>query len=440
MPAKANVRFGSEPQIGTDNWFADLDDDQVPDVAIGRLTADSPDELAIIVGKILAYEQSPPGGVWRRRVNLVAGMGGFGPLVDSVIEATARKFITSCVPPPFRTTMTYGSWRSPYCPDPRVFRATTLERLNEGCLLWVYMGHGQRQHLDWLRVPGAALPILERSDVSRMKAAQGLPIAVFLSCYTSAFDQAEDCLAEDMLRQPGAPVAIVGGSRVTMPYGMAVLANAMADELFQQRRQTLGEVLLYAKRSMVDSQSEHAGQRLLDAVAASLAAGTMDLAAERMEHVWMYNLLGDPLLRLQHPQSVTLTVPPRVEAGNTLHILAQSDVDGACLVELACRRDLLTFQPPARREFVPTRAALAAQSRVYHQANDGRWAWVTARVEDGRLETELAVPPDAHGPCHVRIFVQGDDQYAVGAADVTVWCPNQNTNRPNVAARRSTLR
>jgi hypothetical protein len=172
-------------------------------------------------------------------------MGGFGPVVDSMIEATAKKFITDCVPASYRTTMTYGSWRSPYCPDPRLFRLTTLERLNEGCLLWVYMGHGQRQHLDWLRMPGAALPILDRTDVPRMNATQGAPIAVFLSCYTAAFDQEEDCLAEEMLRQEGAPVAIVGGSRVTMPYGMAVLSSAMADELFQQRRLTLGEVLLY---------------------------------------------------------------------------------------------------------------------------------------------------------------------------------------------------
>ena len=239
VEAKVNVRFGSEPRIATDNWFADLDDDQVPDVAIGRLTADSAEDLAVMVRKILAYERAAVGGLWRRRVNFVAGVGGFGSLIDSVIETTAKKFITEYIPAAFRTTMTYGSWRSPYCPDPWQFRLTSLQRINEGCLLWIYMGHGRAHHLDRLRIPGCTLPILDCNDVALMQVQQGSPIAIFLSCYTAAFDQAEDCLAEEMLRQEGAPVAILGASRMSMPYGMGVLGIAMAEQLFQQRRMTL---------------------------------------------------------------------------------------------------------------------------------------------------------------------------------------------------------
>ena len=43
--AEVNVLWGSEPHIAADNWYADLDDDRTPDLAVGRLTADSPDEL-----------------------------------------------------------------------------------------------------------------------------------------------------------------------------------------------------------------------------------------------------------------------------------------------------------------------------------------------------------------------------------------------------------
>src|SRR5262245_56992685 len=75
--AVVNVKWGSEPQIASDNWYADLDDDHLPDVAIGRLTADSPAELSRIVAKILAYEPSADFGPWRHRVNLIAGVGGF---------------------------------------------------------------------------------------------------------------------------------------------------------------------------------------------------------------------------------------------------------------------------------------------------------------------------------------------------------------------------
>src|SRR5438045_2130612 len=39
IPATVNVKYGSEPQIASDNWYADLDDDDLPDVAIGRVPA-----------------------------------------------------------------------------------------------------------------------------------------------------------------------------------------------------------------------------------------------------------------------------------------------------------------------------------------------------------------------------------------------------------------
>ena len=45
VPAKVNVLFGSEPKIATDNPYGDLDDDGIPEIAVGRLTADTPAEL-----------------------------------------------------------------------------------------------------------------------------------------------------------------------------------------------------------------------------------------------------------------------------------------------------------------------------------------------------------------------------------------------------------
>src|SRR5262245_42766444 len=52
QPAVVNVKWGSEAQIASDNWYADLDDDQVPELAIGRIPADSTAELSRVVAKI----------------------------------------------------------------------------------------------------------------------------------------------------------------------------------------------------------------------------------------------------------------------------------------------------------------------------------------------------------------------------------------------------
>src|SRR5690606_7529639 len=57
LPAQVNVKFGSEAELASDLPYADLDNDGVPDLAVGRWTAKSADEVAILVRKTLAYEQ-----------------------------------------------------------------------------------------------------------------------------------------------------------------------------------------------------------------------------------------------------------------------------------------------------------------------------------------------------------------------------------------------
>jgi hypothetical protein len=434
--ATVNVRFGSEPEIPDDNWYADLDDDGVPDAAIGRLTADTPAELTAIVEKVLAYERETDFGEWAQRVNFVAGVGGFGALADAALEQWARQTIAERVPPAYATTMTYCSWRSPYCPGAQCFRDETIARLNEGCLFWVYLGHGQPRHLDHVRVPGGEFPILSADDVHKLRAARGMPIAVLLACYAGAFDARRDCLAEDMLRAPGGPVAVVCGSRVTMPYAMSVLGTELMTECFLERRATLGELLLAAKRNTVLRDRDDDQSRHLDELALLLIPEGGDLAEERAEHLVLFNLLGDPLLRLPQPREMSLELAAQTVAGDKLSIAGQCDVDGRCQVELVVRRDRLTFKPPSREEYRDDRVARAEYLDVYRQANNPRWATAEAQVRDGHFQLELPVPPAAHGPCHIRVFVQGQGKFALGAADVRVERKPRRTAADDAPPRR----
>lgn len=420
--AKVNVAFGPERDIATDNWYADLTDDGLPELAVGRLTADTPEELAAIVAKIRNYERQP-GATWQRRVNFVAGMGGFGQLADAVMEMAAKRFITEGIPGAFDVSMTYGSWRSAYCPDPRLFHETTLERLNEGSLFWVYIGHGHRRQVDRIRVPGAHYHIFGIDDVPKLRCEAGTPMAFFLACYTCAFDGPHDSLAEEMLRTPGAPVAIVGGSRVTMPYGMTVMAVELLRECFEHRRETLGEVILHAKRNMLIKPRRDEMSRSLDSMARSLNPQSTDLAAERAEHVLLFNLIGDPLLRLRHPQEVTVETEAAPVAGSTIEVSGTSPLDGTGTVELVVRRDRLSFRPPIRTRYNADPDVLATFQETYQRANDGRLQSVQTEVRDGQFRAVLRVPENARGACHVRVLVEGTDDVALGAAPLEVQRP-----------------
>ena len=418
--AKVNVNWGSEPEIATDNYYADLDDDQIPDVPVGRLTADSPAELSGIVRKILRYERSLGADHWRRRINLVAGLGGFGALADAALEAAAKSILTEGIPAGYVSSMTYASWRSPYCPDPASFNQTTLDRLNEGCLFWVYLGHGQRREVDLLHAPGGRYRIFDVRDVPKLSAHQGAPIALFLSCYTGAFDGDEDCLAEEMLRADAGPVAVVCGSRVTMPYAMSVFGVELLKECFHRRRATIGELVLEAKRNtMLDPRTDQRS-RALDSLAGMLYPLPADLAAERAEHLLLFNLLGDPLLELRHPREAKLHVAAKATAGEKLQISGDCPVEGEATIELVVRRDRLTFQPAAREAYRPSPEAFAEYLDTYRRANDPRLCTVRVPVSDGRFAAELDIPASAWGDCHVRVFVQGKDDFAAGTADVEI--------------------
>ncbi len=428
IDAKVNIRWGSERQIATDNWYADLDDDNVPDVAIGRLTADSPEELTVMIRKIIDYETAPEYGQWRRRVNFIAGVGGFGAVADTILDMATKKFITGDIPAGYQTSMTYASLTSPYCPDPRRLPEVALATHDEGCLFWVYIGHGQRQWLDYMRVEDQAFPILNvdhlkvawDSDPDRGGQARDrnprspAPIAVFLACYTGAFDEGEDCLGEEMLAAPRGPVAVIAGSRVTMPYANAVLGHAMLSHCFAHDHATLGEVLLHAKREAAvatggspiakDKDSEDDSRQLLDALAAAISPHKDELAAERTEHLQMYNLLGDPLLRLRRPQAVELTVNETAAAGEQLKVAGKSPVNGHCTIELVCRRDLLTFDAPRRRGIRLNEETAKQLTETHDRANDQCWTTQQVEIVDGKFATAINLPEACHGHCHVRIY------------------------------------
>lgn len=427
--AQVNLRWGSEPEIGTDNWYADLDDDQIPDVAIGRLPATNRVQLRNMLGKILAYETTADQGEWRRRINLVAGVGGFGSLIDAVLELTTQKFLTDGIPDSYATHMTYGSWQSPYCPNPMRFHEAVVQRFNEGCLFWIYVGHGQRTALDRVQVPGRSYHIFANRDVPKLAPTHAFPIALFLACYAAAFDGPQDCLGEVLVRSTTGPVAVLGGTRVTMPYGMAVFANGLMDQLFREQRATLGEVLLHAKRQLAaaptkpDPADGVTSRQLLDALGGAFANSPQALAAERLEHLHLINLLGDPLLRIRQPQLIQVEAPASAVAGQTVLIRIDTPIPGSCSLELICRRGRLRNPHPARSKFDPAADALNRYDQTYDDSNRQTWSRRQLSTSAGSVALKLTIPTAARGACQVRVFVAGQKAHAQGSANLFVKRP-----------------
>ncbi len=417
--------WGPEKEIASDNRYADFDDDGVPDAAIGRLTVESADELRAVVKKIVAYEKHPDFERWRSRVNFVAGASGFSPIVDALLETTARQIISAGIPAGFETKFTYANWHSPFCPDPRRFHETLLDRLNEGCLFWVYMGHGRRTGIAPLRVPGANLRCLDCGDADELHCTcgpgGGPPIALFFACYTGAFDSPQRCLADELLRADGGPVAVVAGSRTTMPYAMTVFGSELIDECFRNHTATLGEALLSAKRRLVGADQSGLDSRrlVMDALAKAASPQGSDLAAERLEHVALFNLIGDPLLQLNLPHEMKLMSKTAAQTGGAITLSGNSPCRGRCTIELAADQDSDDLRQQ-RSRFDATADALAEYQRTYERANHPPLSSTELTVEAGDFKTIVDIPPTVSGRCKLRAFVAGSNDCAVGSTTIEI--------------------
>jgi hypothetical protein len=312
IEAKINTRWGSTPTIASDVPYTDLDDDGTPELTIGRIPANSPDELGRVVAKIIRYERESQDGDWQRRLDIVAGIGGFGALADGLIEAAGRQVFQQAVPTGYELRHTSAKSANA---ESNLFRETACKHLNEGSLAWVYLGHGLPTELDRVPTPIGLMPILSVDDVPQVKCDQCRPLAVLVACYTGAFDGRRECLAEELVLSESGPVAVIAATRVTMPYGNTVFGYELLRACFNDRPTSLGEVLRLAQCRALTAVKEDRFRPSLDSLAQGLSPPPVDLAAERREHVMMYHLLGDPLLRLRlapPTASATVKVPPPI--------------------------------------------------------------------------------------------------------------------------------
>ncbi len=241
-------------ETASDNALTDLDDDGLPDLAIGRFPAQTAAEARAMVAKTIAYEQNRPAGPWAQHLLLVAddGSAAFSDFNSEILEL---------IPPAFPTDNLLLS------PENDI-RPQLLEAFNQGRGLISYMGHGA---LDiWAREE-----IFSIKDVPKLHQQGRLPIMLVWACLNGYFQHPKrTSLGESLLLSPqGGAVAGMFPTGETYPSNQLVMARELfGNTLFH--RSTLGEALLAATRQL---DPTHDGQR---------------------DIILTFVLLGDPALQL----------------------------------------------------------------------------------------------------------------------------------------------
>jgi len=242
----------------SDNLFADINGDHIPEMAIGRLPVVTSEELTNVISKIINYENSS-GGTWTKQVLMLADNpddGGDFPADSNNMAAL--------LPIGYTANKIYLSERSI-----DEARRLVLDGINSGALLLNYIGHAG---VDRLAQEG----LLLTSDVASMTNQERLPVVAAMTCAAGQFAiPGYDSLSEVLLlKTAGGAVGVWAPTGLSINSEAVILNEMFFKSTFAGTKQALGDVVL---KAIKEGSMNGVSGFILD----------------------IYNIMGDPALKLK---------------------------------------------------------------------------------------------------------------------------------------------
>ncbi|HOH98485.1 MAG TPA: type IX secretion system sortase PorU [Candidatus Cloacimonadota bacterium] len=202
-------------RTASDDYLGMINTNNYPEVAIGRYPVSSVAELTTMLNNFRSYTETPTPGLWRNSMVFVADdlnngntTGEWDHTVDT--EEVSRLLHPSLmIDKIFAVEYEYDEFQN----KPRV-RDEMFSKINEGRLIWYYVGHGS------FDVLGAENYYTGATDMGRFQNAGKLPLFIASSCKVSHLDYwAIDSLGQKtvLMNNLGA-VASIGATRISYPY------------------------------------------------------------------------------------------------------------------------------------------------------------------------------------------------------------------------------
>jgi hypothetical protein len=223
-------------QLNGEKWDQDNDQDFSFDLAVGRIPAQSPKQVMVIVDKIMTYEKMASSGdllsSWQQSVLAVADGQ------SQIFKNDANEFL-SMFPDTFQKKLI-----SPQAGEQNV-NQKILDEFQEGDLLVAYFGHGSVSMWGKDR-------LFSVEDVSKMNTADHLPVVLNMTCLTGLFTHPKvQSLAESMLWEPdGGAVVVLAPTSLTVSNDQTFLLRSFISILLENPELPLGEVLRQARENM----------------------------------------------------------------------------------------------------------------------------------------------------------------------------------------------
>ncbi|GEM_PF-2253411 len=218
-------------ETANDDWFADANGDNLPDIAVGRLPAKDAGEVARLIAKIVNYDSSMANSVL-----LVSDVS------DTYNFEAASAALKDLLPRDLRAQEVRRGQT-----DLATARAQLFNAINQGQKIVNYVGHGS---IDLWR--GG---LLTGSDARNLSNRNRLPFFVMMNCLNGYFqDATADSLAESLLKaERGGAVAVWASAALCEAGGQATMNRELYRALFTERLVRLGDAVKSAKRAVTDN-------------------------------------------------------------------------------------------------------------------------------------------------------------------------------------------
>jgi hypothetical protein len=234
---------------------------------------------------------------------------------------------------------------------------------------------------------------------------------VVIACSTGEYDSISgDCIGESLFKRRRGPVAFIGGSRTTQPYGNGLFAHKLVEQVFAHQAATIGEALWAAKAAVIDKDTS--ALRLQADAIASTIQGPTSLEPMRKDVILHYNLLGDPALRIRRPAEDLELAPHGNPGPGRTFTVSGTAKKGPVELTFECARD--KFYHPVDLVGDTAEEQIA---RRYTNANNKVVVKTTATLEDGRYEAEIELPEKLKpGKYVLKAYAPG----AVGSKEIVI--------------------
>lgn len=228
--------FGQAP---SDNLIVDIaGDDDIPDIAIGRLSCETVDEGNILVDKMINYP-SDNGKDWKQNVLLMAsGIDANDELDFGFNDRSMDLENNYLLPNGIHASKVF---RFPDKPEYEPFQGggpKIREEFNKGAVLANYYGHGGGGQWDLT---------FTNDDIYQLNNQGRLPFVLSVTCYTAHFDD-QTIFGEIFNRIPGrGSIAFYGSSGLTWWQAGTYINELFFDQVFNKKNYTIGKAILQSK-------------------------------------------------------------------------------------------------------------------------------------------------------------------------------------------------